>query len=176
MKTPNKAELARLCGISRQAISKHLRKPDAPRPDRQGRYDVAKVKAFLAERAELNTARPGGSYADALARRTEAQAKLAELDLDEREGRVIDRDTVEMQARAFVQTVQTDLLTMHATLALLVAGKPVSECAGVIRPFALSILKRWKAQAGSKLGPRQCPLDGKPCYVPEELPPMKPTP
>jgi hypothetical protein len=77
----------------------------------------------------------------------DTRAKLAELELAEREGRLINKDTVDMQKHAFVQIVQSGIMSMHTTLAMLCLGKTQSECETEIKGYARRMIEGWKKLA-----------------------------
>lgn len=54
MARKTQAELSKALRCSRQAISAHLARPDAPRPDDSGRYDAGEVRAFVRTRRALD--------------------------------------------------------------------------------------------------------------------------
>lgn len=143
----NKATIARRLGISAAAVGMLLKAPDAPGPVQKGLYDFAAVNAFWKSRKALDKSKPTGSYADELKAKTAAQRALLELELEVKRGNLIDRDTVEMQQRAFVQVVQSDLLTAHSTLALLISGKTGPDVETEIKGFMRRLIQSWQKLA-----------------------------
>lgn len=77
----------------------------------------------------------------------DTRAKLAEIELAEREGRLIDYETVEMQQRNFVQTVQSGLLNMPAPLAMILHGKTQPEMEIEIKSYARRLMQSWQKMA-----------------------------
>ena len=75
------------------------------------------------------------------------KARLAELDLAEREGRLIDKETVERDQRAFVQIVTNDLLTCHGTIAHLCVGKTHAEAETAVKTHIRRMLENWQKLA-----------------------------
>ncbi len=49
----NKSGLARFLRVSRTTITKYAGEPTAPKPDRQGRYDVAAFRTFITQEAPV---------------------------------------------------------------------------------------------------------------------------
>lgn len=140
---PSKATAAR-AHVSRKTVYKHAAKPDA----QAIKDDPEKLAAFIKEEQKKDNRLQSSDVIrqakDALA---VYRAKMAKLDFDKAEGRLIDKDTVEMQQRAFVQTVTAGVLNMHTTLALLVAGKSVQDCETEIRAYGRRMLESWKKLA-----------------------------
>jgi len=58
MNRKTQAELSRELRCSRKTVSKHLAQADAPRPDREGRYDVNAVKDYILIRRGLDKKAP----------------------------------------------------------------------------------------------------------------------
>lgn len=54
MRRLNHSELCREIGISKQRLSKHLGREDAPRPDADGRYDTKAVERYIGSRRTLD--------------------------------------------------------------------------------------------------------------------------
>lgn len=70
----NKSELARLLSCSRQAVIKHLGKPDAPKPGQDGLFDLEAVRRFIsAARTRDNRNAPSGEL---------LRAKITKLTLE----------------------------------------------------------------------------------------------
>ena len=70
----NKSELARRLSCSRQAIIKHLGKPDAPKPGPDGLFDLEAVRRFIeAARTRDNRNAPSGEL---------LRAKITKLTLE----------------------------------------------------------------------------------------------
>jgi hypothetical protein len=147
IKPRNKSQLAAYLGISAAAVGTLLKAPDAPAPIGKGVYDPAAVKAFWHTRKALDKAKPSGTYAEELIAKTAAQRALLELELEVKRGNLIERDTVEMQQRAFVQTVQSDLLNMPQTLALMLVGKDQSGMELEIKGYVRRLIESWKKLA-----------------------------
>ncbi len=148
----NKSAIASRLGISAAAVGQLLKAPDAPAEVEKGLFDLAAVRAFWKSRKALDKAKPTGSYADELKAKTAAQRALLELDLEVKRGNLIDRDTVEMQQRAFVQVVQSDLLNAHTTLALLVSGKTGADLETEIKGFMRRLIQSWQKLAKKEGG------------------------
>ena len=146
-KSMNKTKLAAHLGISAAAVGVLLRAPDAPTPTGKGVYDLAAVKAFWQTRKALDKSNPTGTYAEELKAKTAAQRALLELDLEVKRGNLLDKDTVEMQQRAFVQVTQSDLMNAHTTLALLVAGKTGPEIETEIKGYMRRLIQSWQKLA-----------------------------
>jgi hypothetical protein len=140
-------QLAKRLKCSTKAVSMLLKAPEAPAPIGKGMWDLDAVRAFQSERRSLDKSKPTGTYAEALRAKTEAQRDLLKLELEVKRGNLIDKDTVEMQQRAFVQVVQSGVLNMHTTLAMLVAGKSQGECETEIKGYARRMIESWKKLA-----------------------------
>ena len=143
--------LATACGSSPSVMIRAAKMPDFPGAV-SGAYSVPAVKAWMKKQSELNKANPGGTYAEELKAKVTAQRQLLDLELEVKRGNLIDRDTVEMQQRAFVQVVQSGLLNMHTTLAMLVAGKTQGECETEIKGYARRMIESWKKLAKKENG------------------------
>jgi hypothetical protein len=148
---PNKVRsiraLAKACGMSHPALLAQMKNPGFPPADKKGLYSVAATKAFLESRRELDKANPGGSMKQSLERKAAAQAGREELKLQVERGLLIDKDTVEMQQRAFVQVVQSDLLNAHTTLAVLVSGKTGPDLENEIKAYMRRMIESWQKLA-----------------------------
>jgi hypothetical protein len=143
MKVANQTQLATLMNLSRVSVGKLLKAPDAPKQCERGKWNVSEVRAFWKVRQSLDKSKPAGTYAEELIAKTAAQRALLELELETKRGNLLDKDTVELRERGFVQTIQTDLLNAHTTLAQLVAGKTVPECETEIRAFMRRQIQHW---------------------------------
>jgi len=146
------AEFARMRGVSRQAISAMVKRgtlAGSIRPD--GRIDVEAasrligspppsllppmsdrqpVQARLQDQAsDVSPVVSVNEYADARARRETAQARMAELELAETEGRLIDRNAAE---RSF-----EDLARRFRDRITAVAAEVAEDCARLDDPLAV---------------------------------------
>jgi hypothetical protein len=146
------AEFARMRGVSRQAVSAMVKRgtlAGSIRPD--GRIDVEAasrligspppsllpamssqqpVQARLPDQAsDVQPAASVNEYADARARRETAQARMAELELAETEGRLIDRNAAE---RSF-----EDLARRFRDRITAVAAEVAEDCARLDDPLAV---------------------------------------
>jgi hypothetical protein len=139
--------LAKACKVAFAVMLRHSKQPGFPSPDANGMYSVAAAKAYLESRRELDKANPGGSMKESLERKAAAQAGREELKLQVEKGILIDKDTVDMQQRQFVQTVQAGLLNTHTTLAVLVQGKTQPECENEIKAFMRRMIESWQKLA-----------------------------
>jgi phage terminase Nu1 subunit (DNA packaging protein) len=123
-KGATKAEIARLFGVSVQAIDGWLARglPYMSRPDRPGasyRFDPRAVVAWRVEylTAAATAARGDVDLEEAKRRKVAAEAELAELDLAERRRDLIPADDVEAWAASAFARVRARLLSVPAKCA-----------------------------------------------------------
>ncbi len=110
----NQTELGEYLGVSRTTISKYCRLSDCPERNSSGRFDVEEFKAFY------ESTRPEPQTPDAIDARTrldEARARLAEIKVDEAEGRLIDAESVTMEWIEIGTRIRSDLLSQPQKLA-----------------------------------------------------------
>ena len=85
------------------------------------------------------------SFADARARKEAARARLAELDLAEREAVLIPVDEVRADAHAVMGSVRASLLALPGQVSLRCEGKTAAEIEAVIGEAVNMLLSEWHA-------------------------------
>lgn len=93
LKKANKTDLCLILKINRSNLYSHLRKPDAPQPNKKKLYPVEAVKEFVAAQQEMSHNGDGGVgnpvMVDAKTRRAVAQAEREERKNAEEDGELI---------------------------------------------------------------------------------------
>lgn len=169
------AEFARRVGVSRPRISQLVAEgkiPATPGPKRLIPYAEG-LRAWQVHRAtatgqplpevgEQPPSRPAAagsapaesscleaettlSFAEARARKEAARARLAELDLAEREATMIPVDEVRADAHAVMGSVRASLLALPGQVSLRCEGKNAAEIEAVIGEAVNGLLAEWHA-------------------------------
>jgi hypothetical protein len=139
MKT--KGATAKDIGASGKTFHKHRHKPGAPDPKKDPDGFIRFVEDARKDDNRLKSSEVARQARDMAA---VYKAKMAKLEYEEKEGSMVNKDTVERWEREFVQVVTNGLLNAPQPLSLLVANKPPAECAKVIREFNRRMLEGWK--------------------------------
>lgn len=107
----SKSDLARLLGITRQALNHHAKKEGFPVPDASGKYSVEECRKWLS----ANGMRKGEVEEDLQAaklRVTQADANLKEAKLAELERRLVPIDQVQAAWEASLTALRQRILAM----------------------------------------------------------------
>lgn len=115
----------------------HLDQPAAPSASQPA------TSASEAHRVTLSATEDATSLAVARARKEAARARLAELDLAEREAILIPVDEVRADAHAVLGSVRASLLALPGQLSLRCEGKNAAEIEAVIGEAVNTLLSEW---------------------------------
>lgn len=151
----SQAELCEKIGCSRSTITRMSRRPGCPKKTADGRYHWKEWKKFI--ESEPKDPTPGDLVSqrksDAEARLKEAKAKDAELELAEREGRLIDVDeAIRVIGEAFGGMVVA-MKELDTTLSPIAAGLSVAQCTKAVRKELARVLERFTIGEWAKKKP-----------------------
>ncbi|MCX8003383.1 MAG: hypothetical protein N2688_00245, partial [Burkholderiaceae bacterium] len=145
----SQAEYARHRGVTRQAISAAIKdgRLRAPALLHNGRIDPVLADAMLAE-PRTPPHRAGGTMASARAKREEANARLAELALAEKEGRLLPRERVEAAATELAALIRGRLADRRQAVieAVARAENPVSALRALDDALCLELAREAEAR------------------------------
>jgi hypothetical protein len=134
MKRLNKTQLAAELELNRATVKAHLRKPNAPKPDKAGLYDLAEVAAFVeSEQAnDDNVQSP-----ELLKQRIEKlrlQNSLLRKQLAE-QGDSVALNQIEPFLAAFLEEVRYSYISLSNALPPALVGKTDMEMLPILRAF-----------------------------------------
>ena len=116
-KTPkraNKTELAQILGVSFNTVSKHLKKPGAPKPGvRDKKYNTQKVLAFvLAEQRksnDLNGQKTDGELGELMLKEKQLKVDTLEVKLEQMRGNLIGLRDAQTIMEHFVEIFRNEI-------------------------------------------------------------------
>lgn len=139
----SRKEAAELLGISTEGVDKALERGNLQRPER-GKIDVRDICRLLRERAGQGTEKD--KLKDAQRRYREAKARLSEIEVDIREGRLLSRDDIARALLACGTTFRNGLNEWVLTLPDRLGRKGKKETLRILREETEKILRQLSEQ------------------------------
>ncbi len=136
--------IGKVFGVSRQAISSWHTRSDCPR-NKDGKFDLCAVIKWREE--SIRAEALGERDSPALERKRESEAKLKELDLQERLGQIIPLAEVEAGRVARVLVVKRALLGMPTQIASTLVGLDARQISALLKERVRDIVAEFAGQS-----------------------------
>lgn len=163
MKRKTKAELSDVLHISRQALHRHLARPDAPKPDTAGRFDVPEVRRYVREARALDNALTSQDLLRAKVHKLETETRILRAKLKD-DAPAVPIDDLRRFLGDWWREITDAVLDQRNSLPPLVEGRTMADAHDVVEGKSielLRVLRSWALENAERYFPDKLPIQGK---------------
>ena len=124
----NKTQLGEKLSVSRQTVYNYLRKPDAPLPDKKGRYDLGEVQDYITAKMENQP-----SNKSEWQRLCQLRADLLGLELAEKKGLLVTQESVDQRDSQQNEILTNEFSSFPGKVAFKLEGKTTVEIEAALK-------------------------------------------